>query len=93
MGERVRSGEVQSKQDYEVHVRQCERCLAKADEDCLIAFAGDGESKHYFLPSSGISFEAAAKYINHYLGSDASVRPGANPVCVPSPQSLRSEKS
>jgi hypothetical protein len=81
-GEQIRDGQAQSKEDYEAHLRICERCLAKAEQDSLIAFDGDDRFKHYFLPKSGISFEVAAKNIDQYLGSPASIRPGANPVCI-----------
>lgn len=90
-GDRVRSGEAQTRADYYAHLLQCSRCRAQAEQDGLAPLPGDRENKRYFLPGEGIDPEVITKYIKTYLGADASVASGKNPVRTHNRQSQQSE--
>lgn len=83
-GGRVRRGEAQTRADYDAHLLQCPSCRAQAEQDGLSPLPGpaprDRAQTQYFLPGEGIDPEVITKYIDTYLGADASVSFGENPV-------------
>jgi hypothetical protein len=81
-GDSVRSGESRSRDQYLAHLQECSKCRTQAQLDGLDPISVDPNLQGYWISEEGIDLGIFSESIKSYLGDNAFVLPGTNPVCL-----------